>query len=360
MSSFHHILAEIVAKITIASPAENRGERDFTITHPDYPPLVTSPETLGKLQHLAVDLQQKYLVAQVQSYLYDIYFSHSLIGIRELAAIAQQPPTIKNNLIDGIDIDFYPRLQQSNTSSGYCDPGWEIVAKTDWGELIVLKNGLHLYIDPRQDLAPAFQLATPGMIVSIYLPHNLVGQDTYISIGNAGIPSGSNLIEIYFNFTPDAAIDINHKLTSALNKQRIPFQFAILHDPALFDRYDSGTLELAQSDYQSVQPVLAEIYQQHQAEFCSKLPLFSKQLAPGLGLVEVPKSDTFGRHRCQILATGLVLAIDYPRYANRERGHSSVTEKLNTICQELEIAGIDLAQPYLNPAAIDNYPLLFG
>jgi HopA1 effector protein family len=352
MSFFHHILTEIVAKITI--------ERDFTITHSDYPPLSTSPETLGKLQQLSVELQQKYLVAQVQSYLYDIYFSHSLIGIRELETIAQQSRPIKNNLVDGINIDFYPRLQQSNTSNGYFDPGWEIIAQTDWGELIVVKDGLHLYIEPQQHLAPECRQVAPGKIVSICLPHNLVGQDTYISIGNAGIPGGSELIQIYFNFTPDAAIDINYKLTNALNKQSIPFQFAILHDPARFDRYDGATLELAQSDYQLVQPVLTEIYQVYQATFSPHIPLFSKQLAPGMGLVEVPESDTFGRHRCHILATGLVMAIDYPRYANRERGHSTTTERLNTICQFLANAGIDLAQPYLNPAAIDHYPLLFS
>jgi hypothetical protein len=344
MSSFHHILTKIVAKITIDS--------DFTITHSDYPPLRTSPETLIKLQQLSVELQQKYLVAQMQSYLYDIYFSHSLIGISELAAIAQQPHPIENNLVDGINIDFYPRLQQSNTSRGYFDPGWEIVAKTDWGELIVVKDGLHLYIEPQQHLAPEYYQAAPGGIVSIYLPHNLVGQDTYISIGNAGIPSDSNLIQIYFNFTPDAAIDINYKLTSALNKQSIPFQFAILHDPALFYRYDGATLELDQSDYQSVQPVLAEIYQTHQAAFSPHIPLFSKELAPGLGFVEVPEFDTFGQHRCQILATGLVMTIN--------RGYSSTTEQLDTICQFLVNAGIDPTQPYLNPAAVDHYPLLFG
>ena len=344
MSSFHQVIAEIVEKIEI--------DQDLTIAHADYPPLSTSPETLSKLQQLSVELQQKYVVAQVQSYLYDIYFSHSLMGLKELAQIAQQPPTIKNNLVDGIDINFYPRLQQSNTGNGYLDSDWQIVAATDRDELIVVKAGLQLYIDPRQHLAPAFELATPGMIVPIYLPHNLVGQDTYIAIGNAGIPHSTELIQIYFNFTPDAAIEINHKLTSVLNHQHIPFQLATLHNPDLFYRYDGGTLELNQSDYQLVQPILAEIYQTHQAAFSPHVPLFSKQLAPGLGLVEVAKPDTFGQHRCQILATGLVMAID--------RGHSSTTEKLATIDQVLANAGIDLAQPYLNPDGIDHYPLLFG
>ena len=339
MSSFHQVITEIVEKIEI--------DQDLTIAHADYPPLSTSPETLSKLQQLSVELQQKYVIAQVQSYLYDIYFSHSLIGLDELAEIAQQPPTIKNNLVDGIDINFYPRLQQSNTGSGYLDPDWQIVAATDRDELIVVKAGLQLYVDPRQHLAPAFGLATPGMIVPICLPHNLVGQDTYMAIGNAGSPNSPELIQIYFNFTPDAAIEINYKLTSALNHQNIPFQLAILHNPDLFYRYDGGTLELNQSDYRSVQPVLAEIYQTHPAAFSPQVPLFSKQLAPGLGLAEVARADTFGQHRCQILATGLVMAID--------RGHSSITEKLTIIDQLLINAGIDLTQPYLNPDGIDYY-----
>jgi hypothetical protein len=352
MSSFDHILTEIVAKISIDSPQETLCERDFTITHPDYPPLITNPETIAKLQQLPINLQQKHLVAQVQNYLHDIYFSHSLRSTQELEISAQQPSTVKNNLIDGIDIDFYPRLQQSNTSSGYFDPGWEIIATTDRGELIVIKNGLQIHIDPHKHLAPGFARSVPGAIVPIYLPHNLIGRDTYIAIGNAGLPASSELIQIYFNFTPDAAIAINRQLTSSLNKLGIPFQLAILHDPALFYRYDPATLELNQSDYRSVQPVLAKIYQAHQKLFATQIPLFSKQLAPGLGLVETPAADRFGQHRCQILAIGLVMAT--------EQGQISAPEKLNTIQQQLEIAAIDLAQPYLNPLVIDNYPLLFG
>lgn len=360
MSSFHEILTEIVEKITILHGRGSANERDFTISHPDYPPRSTSPETLAKLQQLSADLQQKYLISQLQSYLYEIYFSHSLVGIQELETAAQQPPIVKNKTIDGIDIDFYPRLQQSNTSRGYVDPDWEIVTTTDRGELIVVKNGLHLHIDPQQHLAPEFQQAAAGQLVPIYLPHNLIGQDTYIAVADAGLPASAERIQIYFNFTPDAAIEIERQLTSAFNQLGIPFQLAILHDPALFYRYDGGTLELNQSDYrsrsvstrESIQQVLMEVYQQHQAAFSAHIPIFSQELAPGLGLVEVPKSDSFGQHRCQLLATGLVLAI--------ERGQIAATEKLNTIHHTFQIAGIDLVQPHLNPAAVDRYPLLFG
>jgi hypothetical protein len=43
-----------------------------------------------------------------------------------------------------------------------------------------------------------------------------------------------------------------------------------------------------------------------------------------------------------------------------EQGQISATARLQTIQQQFEIATINLAQPYLNPLAIDNYPLLFG
>jgi HopA1 effector protein family len=351
MSYFHQILTEIVEKITILHGRGCANNPELTISHPDYPPLVTNPETLGKLQQISVELQSKYLIAQVQNYLYDIYFSHSLIDSRELNTLARQNQAIKNNMVDGIDIDFYPRLQQSNTSNGYFDPGWEIIASTDRGELIVIKNGLHLHIDPHQHLSPEFDRAV-GAIVPIYLPPNLVGRDTYIAIGNAGLPD-SESIEIYFNFTPDAAVEICHALTIELNQLGIPFQFAILHDPALFHRYDAGTLELSQAHYQLVHPVLAEIYHTHQTAFAASVPLFSKQLAPGLGLVEAPTSfDSFGMQRCHLVATGMVLAIN--------QGQTTSAEKLDLIEQEFGSAEINLEQPHLNLPVIDRYCLLFG
>lgn len=170
---------------------------------------------------------------------------------KELDIIAKQPTQIKNNIINGIDIDLCIRLQQSNTSNGYIDPDWQVVAETN-DELIVVKDGLHLHIDRQQHL-PKLPQAGIGDLIPIYLPHNLVGRDTYIIIGNLGSPDRAKSVEIYFNFTPNAAVAIAQKLTSELNRLSIPFQFAILHDPALFYRYDAGTLWLPHTGYIAVQ-----------------------------------------------------------------------------------------------------------
>jgi hypothetical protein len=330
MSNLLNILTEIVEKIEI--------NPNFIVHHPDYPPLELEPETIARFQRTSPQLRSKYLKIQVQNYLHDIYFSHSLLSLTEIDRAAQQPAPIKNNTIDGVDIDFYRRLQQSNTGNGYLDPDWQIVAATENDELIVVKDGLHLYINPHKHLSKDFNQAAIGSVVPIYLPHNLVGRDTYIIVGNLGIPNLTNSVQIYFNFTPDAAVAIAQKITLEFNKLGIPFQFAILHDPALFYRYDAGTLWLAQTSYLEVQEVLANIYQAHQAEFSPDVPLFTKQLAPGLGLAELSATpDTFGMQRCELLATGLLAAM--------EQDLTLAADKLRIVCRELTTAGIDWLQP---------------
>jgi HopA1 effector protein family len=338
MSSYQKILTEIVEKIEIFP--------DLSVRHVDYPPLEFPVDSLERIQNIPPQLTAKYLNARVQNYLYDIYFSHSLMSLAEIEIAAQKISPTKNNTIDGIDIDFYQQLQQHNSSKGYLDPDWQIVAETDRGELIVVKDGLHLHIDRQYHLPPELKAATIADIVTIYLPPNLVDRDTYIIVGNAGSPDRDRSIQIYFNFTPDAAISIAQKLTWELNQLAIPFQFAILHNPELFYRYDAGTLWLSQAGYFATRMILAQIYRSHQAQFFSNIPIFSKQLAPGLGLVEVPTTSvTFGMQRCELIATGLLTAM--------AKSQTLAADKLHLVRQEFADANIDWRQPYLNSSASD-------
>ncbi len=348
-------LTEIINKVKI-DPSIARG---FSLSHIDYPPVEFEPDLIARFQKISPDLQAKYFKLQVQNYLHDLYFDHSLLNIQELTIQAQNIHQIKNNIVDGIDIDFHQRLQKSNTSNGYLDPNWHVVGETDDGMLVVTKDGLNLHIDRKQHLPKDRKKATPGDIVSIYLPNNLVGRDTYIMVGNFSAPNllstdrgqPEQLVELYFNFTPDAAVEIGQKLTRGLNKLGIPFQFAVLHNPHLFYRYDSGKLLLSQAAYLSARTILVDIYRSHQANFNPQIPLFTKQIAPGLGIAEVPNGEpnpvSFGKHRCELLAAGLV------EMAQQDR--ASLSHQLSMIEQHLTAAGIDPLQPYLNPESVDVY-----
>jgi HopA1 effector protein family len=339
MSNSQQTLAEIVEKIQI--------DEKFTVGHPDYPPIELRSDLVTSFQHIPPQLQLKYLTTQVQNYLYDIYFSHGLRSLAELEIAAQQPALIRNNLLNGIDVDFCQRLDRANPSHGYLDSGWQIVAETQDRELIVVKDGLHLHVDRQQHLPKEFRPATIGDPISIYLPHNLADRDTYIAVGNFGTPDRERSVQLYFNFTPDAAIATMPQISHALNKLGIPFQLAILHDPALFYRYDAGTLWLPQAGYLAAQSRLEQIYRSHQAEFSHQVPLFTKQLAPGLGLAEATVNASFGMQRCETIATGLLAAIDRDRLL--------ASDKLDLVRQELTLNGIDWQQPHLNSIEIDPY-----
>ncbi|AFY91795.1 T3SS effector HopA1 family protein [Chamaesiphon minutus] len=310
VSNFQQVFVEIVNNIEIAP--------DLTISHPDYPPLTIDPDLYARFSQIPIPLQTKFLTDRVRNYLYNVYFTGSLPTIAATAAAAGLGSPITNNLINGVDIDFYRRLQQSNTSRGYFDINWRVVAETDDGELIISKDGLNLHVDRQHHLPPNFHNATIDDTIPIYLPHSLVGVNTYIMVGNAGSPQQRDLqadddplsVKVYFNFTPDAAVAIAQQLTSQLNQLGIAFEFAVLHDPAFFYRYDAATLWLSQANYLKAQPYLINIYQAHQSEFSPQVPLFTKQLAPGLAIAEVPltTTDSFGRHRCELVARGLVSA----------------------------------------------------
>jgi hypothetical protein len=332
MSDYRQILETIATEIEI--------QENLTIFHPDYPPLDPDPETLTKLKSLSSSLQAKYLTMQIQNYLYDLYFSHAIETLAEMQTRSQQPPQIKNNIIDGIDRDFAQQLHNQNLSNGYLDPGWQILQSTADGLLVVVKDGLHLHINPHQHLAKDARSSSIGEMVEIYLPKNLLGEESYIVVGNFGLPDLQDAVEIYFNLTPDAALAIEQPIIRELNKRGIPFQFEILFNPEQFYRYDGAILCLSPADYLSVSNLLAITYATHRDGFSEPIPLFTKQLAPGVGLAETNHSHTsFGLHRCGVVATALVKAYN--------QGDDSPEARIDAITTEFALANIEIDRPYL-------------
>jgi hypothetical protein len=347
---FQQQFSDIVNDLEIAT--------DLTISHPNYPPLSLDPDLSARYSQIPIELQHKFLTARVRNYLHDLYFTGSLLEISTLETTELTPPLAKNNLVNGVDLDFFRQLDRRNPSRGYLDPDWQIVAETEDRELVVLKDGLHLHIDLQFHVPPHLRQAKIGDLIPVYLPHNLVGIDTYIIVGDWGLPQpdpiqpgrSAPLIRVYFNISPDGAVAISEQLTNELNQLGIQFQFGILHNPNQFHRYDAATLYLSQASYFAAQTHLAALYRSYQADFSPTVPIFTKQLAPGLGIAEEPlTTDSFGIHRCELVAEGLVSAF--------YQGHSSATDRLNWIATAWNNAQIDRAQPYLNPSATDCYEI---
>ncbi|NEO47337.1 MAG: hypothetical protein F6K55_25720 [Moorea sp. SIO4A3] len=334
---------------------------NFSIRHQDYEPLELPAEVAERFGQLPLELQKKYLSLQLRSFLYGIYYNGSLKDDLALNGDSDDltlHQNLENNTFLGIDLKFYQRLDESNTGEGYFDPDWLVLRQESDGTLAVNKGGLTLHIEPKEHLQPEAQSPAVGEEVAVLLPPNLVQNGFYMAVGNLGMydygnpDSEGEIVRIYFNLTAEGAVAVMGSLTQQLNQISVPFSFKVLYHPEDYNRYDSGVLYFDNNDYEAVRLVLQKVYTEHQSHFKPEVPLFTKFLAPGLGLAEEPDQkfadqESFGMNRCQIVANGLLEA--------HYKGDDSPEARVAAILQEFSLLEIELQQCYLNAKSEDIY-----
>lgn len=334
-------------------------QSNFWIHHPAYQPLELPDAAVAHFQRLPEDLQNRFWRSRLQGFLYGIYYNGSL---RSKLAIAtdsvglELQQNLENNRFQGVDLQFYDRLHENNWGEGRFEPGWQVLRQESNGHLAVLKEGLTLYIEPERHLPPDHQLVSVGDRVSIRLPKNRVQSGFYLAVGNVSLASSSDgnsqTVRIYFNVSPEGALLLMSGITRQLNAAKISFQFKALYNPSDYDRYDAAVLYIQKQDYEMVRLLLQNLYAEAQPHLGVETPLFTKFLAPGLGLAEEPNQkfaaqESFGTHRCRIVANGLIEAW--------QRGEDSPQQRIQSIVHHFSCLGIDLSCPYLNANSEDTY-----
>lgn len=315
---------------------------DFSIDHPQYGAATLPEQSLRSIQNLPLPYQYKYLRGQLRNYLYDLYYSGEL-----LSRTATAPPatrTLEHNTVKGINWQFYQRLHDSNRSTGYWDPGWQVLDASHGG-WFVQKQGLSLVVERDQHVDNPE--ATPGDWIAIRLPKNQIESGCYIAIGESGgVAADQPNLQFCCNISAEGVIALMQLLTHNLNAMQIPFCFKVLSDPIEYGRYNSAVLRLPQSAYDEIQPLLPAIYHETASQFSPHSPAFTKPLAPGLSVAEEPAAQEFGMHRCQLIAEGLLTA--------RKQGNETPETRLEAILQG-SVAEVDWHQPHLNPNSLDRY-----
>ncbi|HEY9800741.1 MAG TPA: T3SS effector HopA1 family protein [Leptolyngbyaceae cyanobacterium] len=330
----------------------------FCISHPSYKPLELPPEVVSRFQNLPLNIQSKFLNQRLSTFLYGIYYNASLKVV--LANDSSENDlalnqNLENNTYLGVDVAFYNRLHESNTTEGYFSSGWQVIKQETDGALAVQQGGLTLHINPEKHLQPDVPTPSIGDVVAIKMPKNLVQNGFYMAVGNAGPYKSEDIVRVYFNLTPAGAVAIMGSLTTQLNHILIPFKFKALYNPKDYGRYDSAVLYFNKNNYQAVHSVLKKVYIEHQSDFKAEVPLFTKELASGLAIAEEPKhkfaqKESFGTNRCQIIAKGLLEAW--------RKGDNSPSVRLAEIVQQFSLLKIELQRPYLNANSEDIYTVL--
>ncbi|MEA5619524.1 T3SS effector HopA1 family protein [Cronbergia sp. UHCC 0137] len=357
-SSTNQILTSL---LDIASNIEI--EPNFCIHHPHYQPFSLPTNVAARFQQNSPILQYKYLALLLRNFLHGIYYNGSLQTILAVNGDTVNnlfPQDLAQNSSLGIDRDFYDQLHSSNHGNGNYDPNWQVLRLEPDGSMAVSKGGLTLYVEPECQLKSGKKAAKVGELIAIWMPKNRLQNGCYLAVSNVGQEGqdteDADIVRIYFNFTPLGAIALMESLTQQLNSATIPFSFQVLYNPSAYGRYDSGVLHFERQNYPEIHKILQPVYIEHQSYFDSKIPLFTKFLAPGLGLAEEPNQkftaqESFGMNRCQIVANALLEA-----WHNRK---NAIEERMQIIHQHFALQALDVQRAYLNPDSEDVYNPLF-
>lgn len=285
----------------------------------------------------------KWLLSTLQSQLYADFYCQ---GIATTSMKDGAPYTPLNMT------SFMEELSTSNMGTGYWAEGWE-VRFTSKGKLLARRKGLEVCVRPDDCSSAPTESISQCTRLSLRFPKELLGISPgfYLATSDVEMPDSEDLqlLRFYWNLRAAGAAPLMRSLTSELNRAGLPFRFKVLNAPSAFTRCDAGVLYVRKNDYETVSGIVQLIYAKIEGNLNQRVPAFTKPLAPGLGLAEDPgrELDSFGLHRCRLLAEGLFRAC--------RQGNNSLPDRLRVVEDHFAENGISLEKPFLNADSKDIY-----
>jgi hypothetical protein len=248
--------------------------------------------------------------------------------------------------------EFVRALSQANCGRGSWQAGWRVAAVGEDSLTVVRPDGLRL-------LAPADDCRVEGAVhagtaADVRVPKELMGFSPgfYFALGDTRPPSGraDNLVRLCWNIAAAGAVTLVARLTYALNGAILPFSLELLDTPARYGGLSPAVLFLSRTDFAAAIKILRPLLRSLGPQLADGAPPFTKPLARGLAVAEEPgDGESFGEHRCRLLAEAIVTA--------SEQGKGAIEQRLAVVCDQFRSAGIALDAPYLGPGSDDAYEL---
>jgi len=255
-------------------------------------------------------------------------------------------PTTYSLPVPEVETTFFVKeLDAANRGKGYSESGMWRIRQVRQDEIIAKRDGLELVVEREQFV---HRQVSRELRTTLRAPQQLSGISPgfYLVVGNREWPrrDAIGLNRFYWNLTATGAATFIRAVTSALNSASLPFRVKVANHPSRFNRCDSGVLYLPVADYDSIARALGKIFRAVASYLKQGTPALTKLVAPGLGWAENPTkvySDSFGLHRCSLLADGMLRAW--------ERGKNLLQSRLQMVEARFNESGISLEEPFLNP-----------
>ncbi|HEX8156281.1 MAG TPA: lanthionine synthetase LanC family protein [Solirubrobacteraceae bacterium] len=248
-------------------------------------------------------------------------------------------------------------LARANRGCGYWQPGWVVTGRHD--EMVVVRrDGLELWIATEDCRPCAGGSIAPASDVALRLPNGSceLSPGYYSAMSDEALDPegrGGTLVRLYWNVAPASAACLMIAITSHLNAARLPFRLKILSDALSYGRCDTAVLYMLKDDLKAGARELARAYAEALDGLRPGTPAFTKEIAHGVSLAEdAGDGESFGQHRCELLAEGLIRA--------SEHGHRKLEQRMASVEGTFAQAGVDFELPYLRHGSADDYDLVLA
>ncbi|MFZ6708766.1 T3SS effector HopA1 family protein [Undibacterium sp. TC9W] len=272
--------------------------------------------------------------------------NNSLYGMYYVRDAADEPALPSQNLV--------ANLSQANQTSDRWDPGWKIYQQSPDGRVMIQKG-------ERSRTAMAGEYAAnkwPGMPalagemvnLRVYPGTADMQQGFYYAFGSnlSDQFDDYELIRFYFNVPAPAAAELLYGLTAQLNRYALPFRYKTLVDASAYRRADAAVLYIAKRHYAMVAALMQDLHASLGSKLRAATPMFCKSLMSGIGVAEEPGTgESFGMHRCRLVAEGMVDAW--------LAGSQSVSARADAVQKRFATNGIDMRTPYLNRNSVNLF-----
>jgi hypothetical protein len=247
---------------------------------------------------------------------------------------------------------FLAKLRAANPVAARYQDGWTVM-RADANGVWIADAAQQPRFAALNEIIPLANAIAPGLPVRLVPQRDFVTGPAghFVIIGRPGFdPQTGRQIRLYWNLTPDGAAPFLREAGTRLERLRIPFQAKVPVDPARYARTDCGVLYLNDEEVEAARDAIAATYQALRDSLRPAVPLFTREIAPGLAFAESPPTrESFGMHRCGLIAEGLLAA--------EARGVREEATRLALLREHLTAYGLDLDRLERNPTSRYPYSL---
>jgi hypothetical protein len=157
---------------------------------------------------------------------------------------------------------------------------------------------------------------------------------------SAGSPVDGDAASCFLHLQPGTAPDLFARVVTALDGYGLGFRAELAGDPDACLRTDAAVITVRRDDVPALARAALRLGERAPFALAPSVPAFTRQIGPGVALADRPGPGTsFGRHRCRLVAAGLVAA-----------GHGAGSaDRRAAVLTALTTAGLDPAALHLNP-----------